>query len=418
MTLFRKEAVEQQTQHLTGNVSLAQPLSIGITVSTLVTVATLIITFLFSAQYSRKEMVRGFLMPNKGVIKSYARQGGLIETLHVNDGDTVEKGQILVTLTIGQRSQSISGQSTELSEQLSIQLNEQITLLNEEVLQHLALQKKELVNLQQREQALAQEKTAIIEQQHFLNEKLALLNDQQVHYNNLHEQGYLSTLDNQRQQQVLLDVKQEKQTLARLLLQQQNEQAQIRFNQQNIPEQYQLRINALKRQQSDIENQLSQVRSNHRYSITAANAGVITGIQVNMGESVTANYPLLYIIPKDSELVAELLLPTRSAGFVQEGDNARLRFDAFPYQRFGFINSQISKIDQALIIPNEIKLPVQLQEPVYRLRAKINQQQINAYGKAFNLKSGMLFEADIMLEQRTLIQWLLEPIYSLRGRIS
>jgi membrane fusion protein len=43
---------------------------------------------------------------------------------------------------------------------------------------------------------------------------------------------------------------------------------------------------------------------------------------------------------------------------------------------------------------------------------------MQAFGKAFNLKSGMLFEADIMLEQRTLIEWLLEPIYSLRGRVS
>lgn len=43
---------------------------------------------------------------------------------------------------------------------------------------------------------------------------------------------------------------------------------------------------------------------------------------------------------------------------------------------------------------------------------------MKAFGKAFDLKSGMLFEADIMLEQRTLIEWLLEPLYSIKGRIS
>jgi membrane fusion protein len=99
------------------------------------------------------------------------------------------------------------------------------------------------------------------------------------------------------------------------------------------------------------------------------------------------------------------------------GNNTRLRFDAFPYQRFGFINSEIVRIDQTLIAPNEVQLPISLQEPVYRLRAKLNQQQMQAFGKAFNLKSGKLFEADIVLEQRTLIEWLLEPIYSLRGRV-
>lgn len=124
------------------------------------------------------------------------------------------------------------------------------------------------------------------------------------------------------------------------------------------------------------------------------------------------------ILPEGSELVAELLLPTRSAGLVEEGDNSRLRFDAFPYQRFGYMESTIVRVDKALIIPNEIPLPITLQEPVYRLRAKLSAQTMQAYGKQLNLKSGMLFEADIMLEQRRLIEWLLEPIYSLRGRIS
>jgi len=112
------------------------------------------------------------------------------------------------------------------------------------------------------------------------------------------------------------------------------------------------------------------------------------------------------------------LLPTRSAGFVQQGHHARLRFDAFPYQRFGFINSEINRIDRALIMPNEVSLPISFQEPVYRLRAQLDVQHIKAFGKNFNLKSGMLFEADIMLEQRTLIEWLLEPLYSLKGRVS
>jgi membrane fusion protein len=55
-----------------------------------------------------------------------------------------------------------------------------------------------------------------------------------------------------------------------------------------------------------------------------------------------------------------------------------LRFGAFPYQRFGFINSEITRIDQTLISPNEIRLSITLKESVYRLRAKLNQQQMKA----------------------------------------
>ncbi len=418
MSLFRKEAISHQSERLTGAITLAQPLSLKLTVLILVSVATAIIAFLFSAEYSRKETVRGFLMPNKGVIKSFANQGGTIEKLWVKEGEKVTKGQSLATILV----QQSNSEGVDLSEQLAEQLNNQAKLLSDEITQHQTLKAQETLNLQAQHAALENEQTALKNQLALAEEKLALLNDQQLDFNQLNKSGYLSNLEKERQQQALLEAKQDKQNISRLLLQQKNQLSQVAFNINNIPQQYTLRINNLKRQQADLQRQLAQVASNYKYTITASNNGVVTGIQVVEGETLSQSKaqskPLLHILPEGSELIAELLLPTRSAGFVQLGNNTRLRFDAFPYQRFGFIKSEITRIDQALISPNEIQLPISLQEPVYRLRAKLNQQQMKAFGKAFDLKSGMLFEADIMLEQRTLIEWLLEPIYSLKGRVS
>jgi len=418
MSLFRMEAVSHQSERLKGAITLAQPLSIKLTVLILVSVAIAIVAFLFSAEYSRKETVRGFLMPNKGVIKSFANQGGTIENLWVKEGDKVTKGQSLATILV----QQSNSEAVDLSEQLANQLNTQTSLLSDEITQHQALKAQEILNLQAQHTALESEQITLESQLTLAEEKLALLNEQQLDFNQLNKSGYLSNLEKERQQQALLEAKQEKQNIARLLLQQKNKLNQVTFNIKNIPQQYTLRINNLKRQQADLQRQLAQVASNYKYTITASNNGVVTGIQVVEGETLSQSKaqskPLLHILPEGSELIAELLLPTRSAGFIQVGNNTRLRFDAFPYQRFGFIESEITRIDQALISPNEIQLPISLQEPVYRLRAKLNQQQMKAFGKAFDLKSGMLFEADIMLEQRTLIEWLLEPIYSLKGRVS
>ena len=418
MSLFRKEAVSHQSVRLTGSITLAQPLSLKLTVVILISVAVAIVTFLFSAEYSRKETVRGFLMPNKGVIKSFAAQGGTIEKLWVIEGDNVLKGQSLATIVIQQNNSS----GVDLSTQLAEQLNAQASLLRDEIFQHQVLKTQELLNLQTQKLASDNEKLALESQLTLAEEKLNLLNEQQLDFNQLNKSGYLSNLEKDRQQQALLDAKQEKQNIARLLLQHQNKLIQIAFNLTNIPQQYALRINNLKRQQADIQRQLAQVASNYKYTITASNNGIVTGIQVVEGETLSQSKaqakPLLHIIPENSELVAELLLPTRSAGFIEIGNITRLRFDAFPYQRFGFISSEIVRIDQTLIAPNEVQLPVNIQETVYRLRAKLTQQQMQAFGKSFDLKSGMLFEADIMLEQRTLIEWLLEPIYSLKGRVS
>lgn len=414
MSLFRKEAVSHQGERLTGEVSLAQPLSIKLTVSILVTITALIVAFLFNANYARKETVRGFLMPNKGVIKSYARQGGIVEKLWVKEGDTVKKGQALATIVIEQR----NNQGVELSSQLISQLTKQQQLLQEEISQYQTLQMQELANLQHRQQVLNNEKDALDNQLATTQNKLALYKKQQQNFSALNQQGYLSTLEKERQQQTLLEAEQELQSIERLQLQHQRERSQVAFDIANLPQQYTLRINTLKREQSDINRQLAQVNNNYQYTLSASNDGVVTGIQVVTGEAIVQNKPLLHIVPAGSTLVAELLLPTRSAGFVQQGHQARLRFDAFPYQRFGFISSEITRIDSTLISPNEVQLPVALQEPVYRLQAQLSSQQVSAYGKAFNLKSGMLFEADIMLEKRSLIEWLLEPLYSLQGRVS
>jgi len=51
MSLFRKEEIDHQSERLTGDISLSQPLSIKLTVSILTFVAILIISFLFNAQY-------------------------------------------------------------------------------------------------------------------------------------------------------------------------------------------------------------------------------------------------------------------------------------------------------------------------------------------------------------------------------
>ena len=418
MSLFRREAVSHQSERLTGTITLAQPLSIKLTVLILVTIAAVIIAFIFSAEYSRKETVRGFLMPNTGVIKSFATQGGTIEKLLVKEGDKVEKDQALATMIIHQNSTD----GLSLSSKLQKQLTSQLTLLDEEISQYQSIQVKENQNLENKNLALNNEKIALESQLTLANEKLELLLAQQKNVEQLNSSGFISNYEKENQQQALLEAKQEKQNITRLLLQQNNQINQTAFDKANLPQQYTLRINSLLREKADIENQLTQVQNSHTYTITASYAGTVTGIQVVEGETLSPSKaqskPLLHILPKGSELVAELLLPTRSAGFIGKGQTSRLRFDAFPYQRFGFIESKITRIDRALITPNEVQLPITLQEPVYRLRAKLTKQQMQAYGQAFELKSGMLFEADIMLEQRTLIEWLLEPIYSLKGRVS
>ena len=56
-------------------------------------------------------------------------------------------------------------------------------------------------------------------------------------------------------------------------------------------------------------------------------------------------------------------------------------------------------------------------EPVYPMRVALDRQSITAYGANYGLQPGMRLEADILLEKRRLYEWVLDPLYSLTGRL-
>ncbi len=405
--LFRKAAIEEQGQRLSGSVCLTQPLSIKLSVAALLLVVISITGFLSSAHYTRKETVSGYLHPNKGMLRIQANRNARVQHLHVGLANTVEKGEVLATL--------VSAES--LNSKIIKELATQITLLESEAGQHERLLANELQHTRQNLKNLASTRANKSRQLLLQEEKRVLLAAQYDQYTKLHERGFMSRLELQQKQHQLLSLKQDMAALENQLLGTQNEQIALEFRRNNLPEQMQLKRHQLENRRSELNRLLNQAQSASRHELLAPMAGQITAVEVVEGARVNVQQTLFRILPADSELVAELLLPTRSAGFVVTGQTARLRFDAFPHQRFGALPGEIFSINTAVLSPRDARLPVAIQEPVYRLQARLNTQNMQAYGSRFALKSGMLLQADIVLETRTLIDWILDPIYSLRGRL-
>lgn len=57
-------------------------------------------------------------------------------------------------------------------------------------------------------------------------------------------------------------------------------------------------------------------------------------------------------------------------------------------------------------------------EPVYLVKAKLDRQTITAYGEEKSLQIGMTLEADILHENKKLYEWILDPLYSVTGRMN
>jgi len=56
-------------------------------------------------------------------------------------------------------------------------------------------------------------------------------------------------------------------------------------------------------------------------------------------------------------------------------------------------------------------------EPVYRVVASLRESTMMAYGRSMPLQSGMAFQADILLEDRSFLDLLMDPLRAAKGRI-
>ncbi|WP_412500293.1 HlyD family secretion protein [Shewanella chilikensis] len=410
--LFRKEALDYSSKRLLGSISLAQPISVYLIVFSLLFTVSTCISFLFLSEYSRKETVQVFLVPSSGVIKVYSSRSGTIESIYVKEGSKVQKGELIAKVLLSRP--QLNG--IDLSETLLSGLKSQLSLLEQDEKNTVLVAKLDLLRLKKKVLDLTKTEKVLERQQLLLDKKHKLQQQEFERFNKIYSNGYLSETEHQSQQQKLLQIAQEmksnKSNIVNISAQLNEAKAEVA----NHPHQTELRLADIARRKTDVQRQVDETQNGYEFSIIAKEAGVVTSIAVKEGEFLPTNRPLLSIIPEGAQLVAELLLPTRSAGFIKLRDEARLRFDAFPYQKFGFMAATVSRIDKSLLLQGEADIPVQLDEPVYRVQTTLSQQIINAYGEEFALKPGMLLEADIILDKRSLLDWLLDPIYSLKGR--
>ena len=113
---------------------------------------------------------------------------------------------------------------------------------------------------------------------------------------------------------------------------------------------------------------------------------------------------------------ATLYAPSRAIGMARVGQPVRLMYDAFPYQRFGTFTGHIVRISHSVLAPDEVDAPVKLQDPVYEVRVALDRQRIDAFGEALALEPGMTLSADVILDRRSFLDWILKPIRAVQAR--
>lgn len=155
--------------------------------------------------------------------------------------------------------------------------------------------------------------------------------------------------------------------------------------------------------------------------LTSPSDGVVTALQARNGAPVTPNQTLAIIVPtgkrtESNGLEVELWAPSRAIGLVRPGTKVHIMYDAFPFQSFGVGYGVVREVSLSPVMPNEMPIPVETREQLFRIRVTLDRAALAAYGRVWPLSAGMRLTADLVLEERSLLDWLLDPLLAARKR--
>ena len=99
---------------------------------------------------------------------------------------------------------------------------------------------------------------------------------------------------------------------------------------------------------------------------------------------------------------------------LEAGQDVNLLIDAFPYQKFGVQKGIISEISSTPFRPGELDAPVPFEQAVFRVDVILYKQTVSAYGNEVLLKPGMTLQGDLITDRRSLMQWMLDPLLTIK----
>jgi membrane fusion protein len=417
--LFRPEVfAERQTQWL-GAVLLTPRLSHRFFTAFAALALASILALLFFAEYTRKARISGWLMPEQGLVRVFSPQVGVVTELLVKEGATVRKGESLVGLSAELQSASLGATQAEIARSLV----ERRDSLTEERRQQQQLLAQQLRALSNRIQALQSEQKQLGEEIALQRQRLQLAKNTAARQQQLRQRGFISDQQLQQAEEGQLEQDARLGALERTRLTTERERRTLEGELKDLPLKAHAQIATIERGISAMEQDLAAVEARRQIIVPAPQDGTVTAIQAEQGGSANTAVPLLSIVPLGSKLEAHLFSPSRAIGFVRPGQRVLLRYQAYPYQKFGHYEGTVAHVSRSALSPGE--LPSQLSgltalygasEPVYRVTVALLSQTVTAYGQPVALQPSMQLEADVVIESRKLFEWVLDPLYTLTGK--
>lgn len=416
--LFRSEALAARQVTSFGQIVLIRPLSFSVMTAGALILATLLVAFFTWGTYTKRSTVQGQIVPASGLVKVYPLQAGILLKKYVTEGQTVKKGDVLFVLSSDRQ----SGSQGNIQAAISSNVAERRQSFEDELSKTALVQKDEYDALTKKIASLQSELSALGGQIDSQKSRVELAEESVVRYKGLLAQDYISKEQLQQKQEELIDqrlrlqsLERDQINLARDLADQKNALGTLSLRQQNQRAQLQRSI-------SSTEQDLTESEAKRQLLVTAPEAGTATAVIGEVGQMADGNRPLVSIVPASTILEAHLYAPSRTVGFIKASDQVLLRYQAYPYQKFGHAKGIVLSVSRTALTANELattlsSTSIGSSEPLYLVTVALSSQTVRAYGRPEQLQTGMLLDADVLQEKRHLYEWVLEPLYSLTGKL-
>jgi membrane fusion protein len=414
--LFRAAAQDAQRTQTLGEIVLIRPVSFVLLTAAAVCMALVVILFFVFGSYTRRTTVEGVLTPDSGLVKLYAKQPGIVLSKHVVEGQSVTRGQVLYTISTDLQS-TVAGDTQAA---LIDQAQQRKASLQQEMAKTRQLQGDERDTLQAKIASLRTQLAGIDDQLAAQRTRTSLAADASARYASLLAKDYISTDQAQQREADLLDqrsklnsLQRDRASTAQLLKEASNDLAGLSLKQQN-------QLSQIDRSVIDVDQSLIESEAKRELVIAAPETGTATAVIAEPGQTADTTHPLASIVPTDAHWQAYLFVPSAAVGFIHVGDPVLIRYQAYPYQKFGQYEASVVSIARTALSPAELATsggPTGNEGTYYRITVALKSQHVTAYGKPQPLQAGMALQADVLQERRRLYEWVLEPLYSLTGKL-
>ena len=415
--LFRKEAVDALQTRWTGSTTAIRPISAWFLTGFLSVIAGLMVVFLFAGSYTKKERVVGVVMPVDGVVRLRAPENAVVSTIAVKDGQQVNVGDLLVELT--QERFSDQGSTQVLVDKNIAQQRER--MLNQ-ITENAKSGQASSATVQERSRRAASDLKHIAEEIRLLEQQVLSSDTVLRNLKPLADEKIVSDIQFQQQNNLVLDLRARLEALRRNQSALQAEVAMARSEVAALDARTANEQALLERTVMALEQDRLQRRATSVTQIRAPIAGTVTALTTAVGQRVDPSVSLAALVPANSKMEAVLFVPSSAIGFIKPGRNVLLRYDAYPFEKFGQYSGHVSAVSEADVPTIDLGSSVAAVQPndkrtTFRIRVALDQEYVEAYGARIKVRPGQTLAADIELDRRRLIEWMFDPLYALGKRI-